>query len=228
MKNDYKLYSFDKISSTQSYAIEMIARGVARDKIVIMAAAQSAGRGRGAHKWVSHHGNLYASFIYKSLTPDPRLSYAIAVALAETLIKFGIPARIKWPNDIFADGKKIAGVLIEYVDNFVVAGIGLNINTNPTLRGNYLSTKTDNYQKLTREELLSELMIQLDFWRAKLKLKNFNIIRKRWTSLAIGINSKITYRGQNYILRGINESGGLVLGTFGTENISVLDNEILI
>ena len=114
----YKLISFDKISSTQDYAHDLIAQKTATDKTVITALAQSAGRGRYRRTWVSHHGNLYASFIYKITERDPRLSYAVAVAIAETLISFGLNPQIKWPNDVLIDGKKISGVLIEYSQNF--------------------------------------------------------------------------------------------------------------
>ena len=61
----YKLLSFDKIPSTQDYAHDLIARGEAVNKTVITALAQSSGRGRYKRNWVSHHGNLYVSFIYK-------------------------------------------------------------------------------------------------------------------------------------------------------------------
>ena len=79
----YKLISFDKIPSTQDYAHDLIAQKKATDKTLITALAQSAGRGRYRRTWVSHHGNLYASFIYKISERDPRLSYAVAVAIAD-------------------------------------------------------------------------------------------------------------------------------------------------
>ena len=91
----YKLISFDKIPSTQDYAHDLIAQRTASDKTVITALAQSAGRGRYKRNWVSHHGNLYSSFIYKVVERDPRLSYAVAVAIAETVIHFGMQPQIK-------------------------------------------------------------------------------------------------------------------------------------
>ena len=90
----YKLLSFDKISSTQDYAHDLIAHGEAHNKTIIHALAQSAGRGRYRRTWVSHHGNLYASFIYKTPERDPKLSYAVAVAIAETLISFGLNQKL--------------------------------------------------------------------------------------------------------------------------------------
>ena len=82
---NYKLISFDKIPSTQDYAHELINAGRASDKTAILALAQSAGRGRFRRTWVSHHGNVYVSFIYNSPVRDARLAYAIAVAIADTI-----------------------------------------------------------------------------------------------------------------------------------------------
>ena len=140
----YKVLSFDKISSTQTYAHDMIAQGKASDHMVIVAAAQYAGRGRYRRKWFSHHGNLYASFIFNSPERDPRLSYAVAVAIAETIISYGVSPQIKWPNDILVNNAKISGVLIEYAGRFVIVGIGINVHTNPTVP-EYKTTRLDEY-----------------------------------------------------------------------------------
>ena len=128
----YKLLSFDKIPSTQDYALELIASGRATDHTAVLAAAQSAGRGRMRRTWVSHHGNVYISFIYASPERDARLSYAVAVAIAETIASFGIHPTIKWPNDIVLNKKKICGILTEMslmgteID-YVIVGIGINV-----------------------------------------------------------------------------------------------------
>ncbi len=203
---NYKLISFDKIPSTQTYALEMVASGAARDHTVIMAMAQSAGRGRYRRTWVSHHGNLYASFIYNADERDPRLSYVVAVAVAETLISFGIHPKIKWPNDILIDGKKVCGILIEYAGRFVIVGIGINIKSNPTVAA-YQTTKLDNYATVEKTELLNRLMKNLDRWRCM----PFVNVRARWMDLAAGLNRTAKYRGEEMELIGINENGALIL-----------------
>lgn len=203
---NYKLISFDKIPSTQTYALEMVASGTARDHTVIMAMAQSAGRGRYRRTWVSHHGNLYASFIYNADERDPRLSYVVAVAVAETLISFGIHPKIKWPNDILIDGKKVCGILIEYAGRFVIVGIGINIKSNPTVAA-YQTTKLDNYATVEKTELLNRLMKNLDRWRCM----PFVNVRARWMDLAAGLNRTAKYRGEEMELIGINENGALIL-----------------
>lgn len=218
---NYKVISFDKIPSTQTYALDLIADGHGADHIAILANAQSAGRGRYKRNWVSHHGNLYVSFIYLCEERDARLSYSVGVAIAETLIGFGITPTIKWPNDILIDEKKVSGTLIEYSGRFVVVGIGINIKTNPTVNATYKTTKLDNYATVTRDELLNKLMRNLDKWRNT----DFRDVRNRWTELAVGLNRTVKYRGELVGLMGINEKGALILRN-GTNYLLVYGDEI--
>ena len=217
---NYKLISFDKIPSTQDYAHELIARGGASDRTAIWALAQSAGRGRFRRPWVSHHGNLYVSFIFECPERDARLSYAVAVAIAETIASFGIHPTIKWPNDILVEGKKISGCLIEYSGAFVIIGIGINVKSNPTV-DKYKTTKMDNYSDVPLDVLLKRLMRNLDKWRQT----DFRYVRTRWLDLAACINCAVKYQGQLSTLVGINENGALVLRR-DTRYILVYGDEI--
>ena len=218
----YKLISLDKIPSTQDWAHDLIARGEASNRTVITATAQTAGRGRYRRQWVSHHGNLYASFIFKSVERDPKLSYAMGVAVAETLIHFGLSPQIKWPNDILINGKKISGILIEYAQSFVIVGIGINIKSCPTV-ADYKTTKMDNYVKLSVTDVLSVLIKKLDKWRNT----DFSIVRDRWMDLAFAINNIIKYHGKPAELIGLNMDGALVLRR-GSEYILTYGDEISI
>ncbi len=217
----YKLFSYDKIPSTQTYALNMVASGTARNHTVIVAEAQSSGRGRYKRTWVSHHGNLYASFIYSSDDErDPRLSYVVAVAVAETLIYFGITPQIKWPNDILIDGNKVCGILIEYAGRFVIVGIGINIKNCPTIE-NYKTTCMNKYINVDKADVLNKLMVNLDKWRRA----KFIDVRARWMELAAGLNSVVKYRGDIFELIGINENGALILRR-GTQYMLAYGDEI--
>ena len=219
---NYKLLSFDKIPSTQTRAHEMIAMNQASDHMAIVAQAQSAGRGRYRRTWVSHHGNLYASFIYSVEERDPRLSYSVAVAVAETLISFGIIPKIKWPNDILVDGKKICGILIEYSSNFVIVGIGINIKTNPTV-AEYKTTKMNNYTDVSVTDVLRVLMKNLDKWIKT----DFSDVRARWLDMAIALNHNIKYQGNTAQMIGLNENGALILRR-DTKYFLVYGDEIIL
>ncbi len=216
---NYKLISFDKISSTQNYAHELIANNTASHKTVVLANSQTGGRGRYRRQWVSAKGNLYASFIYNMPRQDPRLSYAIAVAVADTFVHFGIKPIIKWPNDILVSGKKISGILIEYSKDFVVIGIGINIKYNPKIV-QYETEKMNSFGDFNRDIVLAELIKNIDFWMKK----DFESVRKHWTDFAY-LNKTILYRGKSVELIGINSDGALVLRD-GTDYVTTYGDEI--
>lgn len=217
----YNVFSYDKIPSTQTTAIDLIACGRAKDHCVVVANAQSDGRGRFRRKWVSHHGNLYASFIFFAPERDAKISYAMAIAVADTLINFGASPSIKWPNDILVDGKKISGILIEYYGRFVIVGIGINVATNPTVP-EYKTTKLQKYTDVSVADVLSRLMKNID----KCMRTDFTTIRERWMSMANGLNTMVKYRGATAELIGINENGALVLRC-GTRYVLAYGDEIM-
>ena len=225
----YKILVFDELPSTQQFAHEMIASGDAENKTIVVADAQTAGRGRYRRTWISEPGNLYASFIYSAQAKrDPRLSYCVAIAVAESLGHFGIAAKIKWPNDILVDGKKISGNLIEYAKSFVIVGIGINIKHNPGGL-EYETTKTDDYKAdVLRDELLSVLADRLDFWMGRLLKKDFASVRARWMELAAAIGAEIKYQNRPATLVEINADGALVLRRPDGKYLLVMGDEISI
>ena len=129
---------FEVLSSTNTYATELLAKTTPSEGTVISAGFQEAGRGQIGSSWTASAGkNLLLSVI-----PYPRwlaarqqftLSQAVALAVADTISSAtGKMAEVKWPNDVYLEGKKLAGILIQnslsgtYLQNAVV-GIGLNV-----------------------------------------------------------------------------------------------------
>lgn len=110
---------------------------------VLLAEAQTAGRGRRGRAWASPFaagflGSLFWRF-ERGLADLGGLSLAVGIALAEAWRRRGIDVRVKWPNDLWIDGRKLAGILVEAGGEFhgpshVVVGLGLNIALPPTLR----------------------------------------------------------------------------------------------
>lgn len=218
---NYKLISFDKIPSTQEYAHEIISNGRAADHTAILAATQSAGRGRHSHKWVSRPGNLYVSFIFNRANHDGRLAYMAGVAVATAIATYGIDARIKWPNDILIDNKKVSGILIEYSGEFVVIGIGVNIKTNPRVTAAYETTRLDHYANVEHMDLLRRIMDGLDIWMNR----DFNSVRTQWSRLSATHGDIIVWRGDKYKMIEIDESGALILMRDG-EKFRIWGDEI--
>jgi len=126
----------DVTESTNRVAAEMADRGCPHGSIVV-ADAQTAGRGRMGRRWVSPPGkNIYLSMLLRPPVPAdavPRLSLVAGLALADAVESLGVPAHLKWPNDLYLDGKKAAGILAEAASDpagvrHLVLGVGVNVN----------------------------------------------------------------------------------------------------
>ena len=131
--------SFDELPSTNDYAIERSSDAEAIRPLLILARRQTAGRGRGANTWWSSEGALTFSILFSgkqvsaSHLPASMISLAIGVAVCDTMeaIDPAFTVGLKWPNDVFIHGRKIAGILIECPSSVVgdvVVGIGINVN----------------------------------------------------------------------------------------------------
>ena len=131
------LLFFRSVDSTNSEAKRLAAAGEKRD-LLLAAAEQTAGRGRSGRSFLSPEGGLYMSFLLHPASPAEeamRLTTAAAVAVSRAIDEIsGKKTGIKWVNDIFLDGKKITGILVEAsvsLENggleYAVVGIGVNV-----------------------------------------------------------------------------------------------------
>lgn len=131
-----RIIEFEQIDSTNEYIKRNI--GELNHFTVVQSQYQSKGKGRNGHVWHSTKGeNILLSFLIKdSIQPNMIHHYTQIAALSviQLLQEYQVSALIKWPNDIFVNDQKIAGILVEAVfqDTIqgVVIGIGLNVNTN--------------------------------------------------------------------------------------------------
>jgi BirA family biotin operon repressor/biotin-[acetyl-CoA-carboxylase] ligase len=167
---------FNQVDSTNTFAIELMKQNMADDGTVVIAEFQGKGRGQSKNVWVSEaFENLLFSVVLKPVTnfnADPfTLNKTIALSIHSTL-KSLLPeskVRIKWPNDIFIDNRKVAGILIEnnftgHKLNFCIAGIGLNVNQKfeyiEELNATSLTEKSGN--TIDRQYLLTLLLEKIE------------------------------------------------------------------
>jgi BirA family biotin operon repressor/biotin-[acetyl-CoA-carboxylase] ligase len=97
---------------------------------LVVAEAQTRGRGRAGHRWESPPGGLYMTLVLEPAPPAERLALPVAAALAarEALSRrFGVATRVKWPNDLLAGRRKIAGIIAEATGASVLLGAGVNV-----------------------------------------------------------------------------------------------------
>lgn len=131
-----RIQHFTEIDSTMRVAREL-ARAGADEGTVVIAEKQTRGRGRLGRMWMSPAGGIYLTVITRprvAPTLAPRANLIAAVAVATTLqAMLGVSARVKWPNDVLIEGKKVCGILSEMeaesdTVHYINVGIGMNVN----------------------------------------------------------------------------------------------------
>ncbi len=125
-----KVLVFDALPSTNDFAAKL-AHDSTNDGVAVLADVQTAGRGQHGRTWTAAPGSgvLMSLLLFppESLRRPVILTAWAAVAVCRTIEQFiGIPAQIKWPNDVLVQGKKVCGILIEQGRGTVV-GVGLNV-----------------------------------------------------------------------------------------------------
>jgi len=112
--------------------LRMLAQADAPDGLVLLALQQISGRGRRGASWLSRPADsLTFSILVRPAETKalwPRLALAAGLAVAEACDACGVIAGIKWPNDVWIEQRKVAGILVEAGTDFAVVGIGLNVN----------------------------------------------------------------------------------------------------
>ncbi|ASJ02811.1 biotin--[acetyl-CoA-carboxylase] ligase [Thermococcus profundus] len=162
---EWKIIHLEEVDSTNEYAKKIA--GTSPEGTVVVAKRQSSGRGRKGRSWASPEGGLWMSVVLKPGKIDPRLAFVGALAVVDVLGDFGINSGIKWPNDVWVGGRKIAGILVEgRGSEYAVLGIGLNVN-NPIpeeLKESATSMMHHVGRGLPLEKVLERLLFHLGGW----------------------------------------------------------------
>jgi BirA family biotin operon repressor/biotin-[acetyl-CoA-carboxylase] ligase len=184
----------EETDSTNLQARRLAEKGAAEGTVVI-ADAQTAGRGRLGRNWVSPpRVNLYLSVVLRpSLAPHqaPQITLLSSLAVAEAIEACsGLAATVKWPNDVLLHGRKVAGLLGEIAASmagldFIVLGMGLNVNTSPDQlpsRRLYPATSiaVEKGERVARRPLAEELLKRLDLHYDTFLQQGFAPIRAPW------------------------------------------------
>jgi BirA family transcriptional regulator, biotin operon repressor / biotin---[acetyl-CoA-carboxylase] ligase len=209
-----------EVDSTQSHAFALAAGG-AGDGTVVVADVQTAGRGRRGHVWRAEPGtSLLCSIVLRPTLPVaalPLLSLTAAVAVTETLLALGVPARIKWPNDVLARGRKLAGILLESrlgAETVVVLGIGVNLHQgafSPDLAARATSVAVETGRAPAADVVLDALLARFAAWRARLEAEGFGPVRERWLALDGTVGTVVTIDGIAGTARGLDAHGALLV-----------------
>ncbi|MGH6689204.1 MAG: biotin--[acetyl-CoA-carboxylase] ligase [Gammaproteobacteria bacterium] len=132
----FEIHLYGAVSSTNDVACGLAEHG-AREGTVVLAETQRAGRRRFGRPWFSpDHANLYASVIFRpAIAPSalPVFAMIASLALADAVTGEGVPATVRWPNDVIVDGRRVGGTLTTAatagdVVKHAVLGVGVNLN----------------------------------------------------------------------------------------------------
>lgn len=227
---------YPDVSSTNDVAAAVAERG-AREGTVVLANAQSAGRGRQGRTWVSPPGaGLYTSIV---LTPPPPavplLTIAAGVAVADGIRSAsGLEPRLKWPNDVHVGDRKVAGVLAE-ADNCstVILGIGINVMPAaypPDIAARATSVEGELGRPVDRGLLLAECLSALAARYASLRRGDAAVVMDAWraraaSTLGRAVQWDAAGVAREGVAEDIDETGALVVRTDDTL-VRVISGEV--
>lgn len=215
------------------------------DGTVIISEEQISGRGRLGRNWVSPmHKGIWMSIILK---PDinpiyvARITQVAAAAVNKAFYDMGIENKIKWPNDIIVNSKKVCGILTEMNAemnrvNFVVVGIGINVNLNiedipEDLRYKATSLKIEKGKDISRKEMVSNILNQFeplykDFVERNDLSESVKICREN--SILIGKEVKVIDRSNEYFakVKDLSDDGHLIIINSEGDREEILTGEV--
>jgi BirA family biotin operon repressor/biotin-[acetyl-CoA-carboxylase] ligase len=222
------LHCLEETESTSDLAKALAEQGAAHGEVVI-AERQTAGRGRRGRGWESPPRlNLYLSVVLRPDLPPqraPELTLVAAVAVCDACRQAGVDAGIKWPNDVLAGDRKVAGILTELAAepdavHWVVLGIGVNLNAGaedfpPELRGLATSLRLERGEPVPRALFAAALLGQLEHWLDRHAEEGFPAIRDAWRerSATLGREVRVEVEGGELdgVAEDLDETGALLV-----------------
>jgi BirA family biotin operon repressor/biotin-[acetyl-CoA-carboxylase] ligase len=222
----YALREWDEIDSTNEEA-RRLAAGGERGPIWLRADRQTAGRGRRGRAWESPAGNLAATLL---ISPDrpasecAQLSFVTAIAATDVASVFApsLDVKVKWPNDVLAGGKKLAGILLESTSGasttptYLAIGVGMNLAHFPP-QTEFPATSLAALGVTVPQpgEALTQLAAQFAKWYDIWMTTGFSSIQEAWLARAAGLGTRIRARLTNEetsgVFEGIDHTGALIL-----------------
>ncbi len=219
---------FKETESTNIIARQMA--GSVEEGTVVIAESQTGGLGRLGRKWISPEGGIWFSVILKpKMQPlyAPRITLLAGVAAAKVIRGYGLPAKIKWPNDVLINNKKVCGILTEIgaeMDsiNYVILGIGIDANVDTEtfpdeVRDLSTSLKKEMGHEIDRVEFVQRLLSLLESLYLKFQKEGFSSILEEWRNMSATIGEWVKITTQTRTIYGeaigVDSEGALILET---------------
>ncbi len=205
-----KVYFYEETDSTNACIRRLAAEG-AKEGTLAVAEIQNAGRGRRGKNWTSEKGvGIWMSLLLRpDISPNqtPLITLLTGLGVCKAIQRAtNLPARIKWPNDILMDGKKICGILTEMDGemtrvNYVVVGIGINVNNEEfphELKGVATSLRIENHgEAISRKKLLQEILQELEgYYKKYVKETDFAHFYEEYKDACVTIGQQVYVLGK--------------------------------
>ena len=223
-----------EIDSTNDRALELAGEPNVHCPLLVLAESQTKGRGRGSNLWWAEPGSLTFTLLLKTELPPARLpqvslttGLAVCQAIENVIDQPGV--QLKWPNDVYFQGQKVSGLLIELPARqfqLIAIGIGINVN-NSTRRApqGLTSSAIALCDVVNQEPILTEVLVrtlgQLEEclgWIGHRDAELWNKWRERCLLTGRNIQLEIGTRQFEGLCRGIDDEGALLVDTpNGTE-----------
>lgn len=238
-----RVVSYDEVTSTNTVAKQLADEG-AEEGTLVVSDKQNQGKGRRGRYWESEKGT--GVFMTVVLKPKMKPVYAsmltlvAALALNDAIIDLtGLESKIKWPNDIVINKKKVSGILtelsaeVDYI-NYVVVGIGVNVNRKDfpeELKDKATSLELESGKSISRAQLIAKTMEYLEgYYERFLKTYDLSDLKEAYSKVLINTDQvvRIITDGDSYtgIARGITDEGHLIVEKDNHERVEVYSGEV--
>lgn len=240
-----EVWRYGEVGSTNDILKEKALSG-AREGLCVVADSQTHGRGRLGRSWASPpEVGLYLScLIQPDLAPEalPLCTLLAGGAAARALVEAtGAEVKLKWPNDLLLEGKKLGGILTELITpssgpSSVVIGIGVNVSTPPEvfpqeLRATATSILQATGRSYERPILLKALLLELDAAYAALRERGPQAALELWQPLASTLGHRVRVETATETLEGqavgLTANGHLVVRTDQGLDVDVVAGEVV-
>ena len=198
------------------------------DFAVVTAGHQTAGRGQRGNTWNSNAGeNLLFSLLVRpgetlEVSKQFLLSQAVALSIHDAMKCYGVDTRLKWPNDIYAGNRKLAGILLEldYSGAFVeqaIIGIGLNVNQEnfPPMDRKPVSMKMLRKHDFILDDVLATILDLFEHYYTEMRFGNRDAIAAEYKRVLLGMDEQRTFIDRNgrfgAVIQGVESDGRLLL-----------------
>ncbi len=240
-----EILHYDSISSTNDLVKELALKN-GKEGLVIISEEQIKGRGRRGRNWQSPKGKgIWMSILLRPDIPPkegPKFTLLSAVAVTKAIKEAtGIEGKIKWPNDIIVNNKKVCGILTEMnaemdLINYIIIGIGINVNGKTEdfsheLKDRAISLSQVKGDYISRKEIVRKILENIEnYYLEFIQSMDFSDILEEWKGLSCNLGKEVRaiVKGREIIGQAIdiNKDGSLILKTKDGEAVEIIYGDV--